>query len=205
MPPTRRTAPALALLLAAIVACSGEHEPVATFDPYAYSFGDAAGDTLANAQALGQRSLDVTGVAGSVDAVNLVLELTFATPVQPWSAQGAGSVDGFVDIDVDQRSETGIPGAAAEYGGSAPLGAEYYLSLRDTHAPGTAVGLVRTGDYSAVSVPATWSGNVTRVTIPRRLLRDDDGQFRISVVVGHPEKPATDFAPSTGFYVVQRP
>jgi hypothetical protein len=44
-----------------------------------------------------------------------------------------------------------------------------------------------------------------RVTIPRRLLNDTDGKFRSSVVVGHPEKPATDFAPSTGFYVVNRP
>jgi hypothetical protein len=138
-----------------------------------------------------------------VDAASLVVELTFSTPVLPWSAQATGSVDGFVDIDLDQNSETGVPGAAGEFGGSAPLGAEYYLSLRDLQA-GSSVSLVRVSDYTFRPVPATWRGNVLRVTIPRVLLQNDDGALRLSAVVGHPQDPATDFAPSAGYYTVTR-
>jgi len=205
----RRTALALpalplALVAAATLACSAERIPIDIFEPFEYQFTDATGDTLANTQSLPQRALDVTRVSGSVDASTVTIELTFSTPVHPWSAQTTGSVDGFIDFDLDEDSDTGVPGAASEFGGDAPLGSEYYLSLRDLDAGGN-VSLVRVLDHAFVAVPATWSGNVMRVRIPRRLLPDTDGRFRTSVVVGHPQDPATDFAPSTGFYVVSRP
>ena len=114
----------------------------------------------------------------------------------------AGSVDGFIDLDLDENSATGIPGAAEEFGGSAPLGAEFYVSLRDVE-PGY-VALIDVATYDFRIAPATWSGSTMRVTLPRTRLADEDGQFRMSVVVGHPELPATDFAPSEGFYTVHR-
>ena len=201
----RRLVPTIALLLlATTLACAAEHVLIEEFQPFTFSHGDAVGDTLANTQVGAQRALDVTRLAGRVEETSLVVELTFSTPVKPWTAQVVGSVDGFVDLDLDENSATGVPGAANEFGGDAPLGSDFYLSLRDTGTPGTGVSLVRTSDYRFESVPATWSGNVLRVTIPRRLLPDTDGQFRASVVVEHPQRAATDFAPSTGFYVVRR-
>lgn len=205
MPSFPRPLAALALVaIASTLACGAERVPVAPFEAFSYAFTDAEGDTLANAATLPQRALDVTGISGSVDASSIVVELRFSTPVRPWSEQATGSVDGFVDMDIDNDAATGIPGAAAEFGGSAPLGAEYYLSLRDEIGPGRSVGLVRVADYSFRPVAATWEGNVMRVTIPRAAMQDDDGTMRLSVVVGHPQDPATDFAPSSGYYVVER-
>lgn len=205
MPSFPRPLAALALVaLASTLACGAERVPVEPFEAFTYAFTDAEGDTLANAEALPQRALDVVGISGSVDAASVVVELRFSTPVRPWSEQATGSVDGFVDMDIDGDAATGIPGAAAEFGGSAPLGAEFYLSLRDLIGPGQSVSLVRVNDYSFRPVPATWEGNVMRVTIPRAAMQDDDGTMRMSVVVGHPQDPATDFAPSSGYYVLER-
>ena len=172
------------------------------FEAFAFWFPDPAGDTLAHETATTIPALDVTDVAGVVDGTTLLVELTFSSSVAPWSHQSAGSVDGFIDFDLDENSATGIPGAAGEYGGSAPLGAEFYISLRDVEPGYVAIIDVMTGQYRIV--PAAWNGTKMTMRIPRSRLADADGQFRMSIVVGHPQQPATDFVPSEGFYTVHR-
>lgn len=172
------------------------------FEPFGFSFTDPANDTLAHETASTRVALDLLDVSGTVDGTSLVITLTFSSPIAPWSHQAAASVDGFIDLDLDENSETGIAGAAGEFGGSAPLGAEYYVSLRDIE-PGF-VALIEVATYTHRIAPATWSGSTMQVTLPRARLADADGQFRLSVVIGHPERPATDFAPSDGFYTVHR-
>lgn len=144
----------------------------------------------------------MTGVSGSVTASSVVVRLTFTQPIAPWSAQTAGSVDGFVDFDVDENSATGIPGAASECGGSAPLGSDYYLSLRDVSPGHVSLKMANSASDPFQPVPAAWSGSTLQITIPRSLLPDQDGKFRMSVVVGNVDLPATDFVPSDGYYTV---
>lgn len=196
----------IAAAVAAITACSGgEPAGTAAFTAYDFALTDPAGDTLVHADTAPHASLDVTGISGSVNALSLVVRLTFTRPVAPWTAQTAGSVDGFVDLDVDENSATGIPGAASEYGGSAPLGSDYYVDLRDVSAGHVALRRVTSGTSSPEwAVAATWSGSTMEITIPRSLLSDPDGQFRLSAVVGNADIPATDFAPSDGYYRVAR-
>lgn len=191
--------------MAALTACSGERAAgPPPFVAYDFSVTDASADTLAHGAASAYPSLDVTAISGSVTASSVVIRLTFTQPVAPWSAQSAGSVDGFVDFDVDENSATGIPGAASEYGGSAPLGADYYLSLRDVSAGHVTLRMAASASASFQPVPATWSGSTLEITIPRSMLPDQDGQFRLSAVVGNADLPATDFAPSDGYYTIHR-
>ena len=199
--PTRRPAILAAALLALSVACGDSTAP-RPFGSYDFSFDDPAADTLPNGDGTTALALDVTGVNGTVDATDVVLTLTFTAPIAPWSAAQPNSVDGFLDLDLDQNSATGIPGAAEEYGGSAPLGAEYYLSLREVSAGSIALVNPATSSYRAVA--ASVSGNTMRIVIPRRHLNDADGQFRLSLVVGTPGRPATDFAPNAGYYAAVR-
>jgi hypothetical protein len=202
---TARRALVLASLL--LAACSGKDSSRLTgntdAERFTFSFEDPAGDTLAHPAASGGRGLDVIGVSGAVQASNIVLTIAFTRDVSLWTAGQPNSIDGFLDLDLDENSATGIEGAAGEYGGNAPLGAEFYLSLRDNGAG--SVALVRASDREFWAVPAEVSLGTMRVTVPRTLLGDPDGEFRLSLVVGRPDLPATDFAPSTGYYTVNRP
>ena len=201
--PSRRRAILAAALLTALCACAAEPAGPPPFESYDFAFDDPAADTLPNSGGVTIPALDVTGVSGTVSATEIVLTLSFTTPVSMWSAAQPNSVDGFLDLDLDQDSATGIPGAAEEFGGSAPLGAEYYLSLREVMAGRIALVNVATDTYR--TVPASVSGNTMRIVVPRSYLGDEDGQFHFSLVVGAPGRPATDFAPSTGYYTAARP
>ncbi|HEU4564886.1 MAG TPA: hypothetical protein VFS05_09575 [Gemmatimonadaceae bacterium] len=198
----RRLVIAAALLLAA---CSRKEVAGPEFEAFDFSFSDAAADTLPHDGTAPGGALDVVSVSGSVDDINLQLVLTFAAPVAFWSAAQPNSIDGFLDLDLDENATTGIPAAVNEYGGSASIGAEYYLSLRDVQ-PGRIALVSPTSEpvtYRLVS--ATVSGNTMHVIIPRTMLSDPDGAFRLAAVVGNPARPATDFAPSEGYYAVRRP
>lgn len=202
--PVRALVALAACLLGGLSACTIEQIGGAgpQFEAFGFSFADPHSDTLPHVTTTSRRALDLVGVSGSVEATALAVTLTFSTPIAPWSHQATGSIDGFIDFDLDENSATGIPGAAEEYGGSAPLGADYYISLRDAEPGHVALLLPGTSQYWAV--PAFWSGSEMRIRVPRTLLGDPDGHFRLSVVVGHPELSATDFAPSEGYYTVHR-
>ena len=204
--PCRRLATLAAALLTLLCACAGEPVGRPPFESFDFAFGDPVGDTVATPPGTTAPALDVTGVSGTVNATDVVLTLSFTTPIAPWSAAQPNSVDGFLDLDLDQNDATGIPGAAdeyPEYDGDTLLGAEYYLSLRQV-ATGM-IALVNSATRTYRPVPAAVSGNTMRIVIPRRYLADEDGQFRLSLVVGTPGRPATDFAPNNGHYTAVRP
>lgn len=164
-----------------------------------FSFADPAGDLLAGTAAPG--APDLVRVSGSVRADSIAVTLTFAGDVTPWSEGAQTGLDGFVDLDLDENTNTGIPSAIDEYGGSANLGADWYISLRDDGS-GARVDLVDAGSGSATPVPARFSSRAVTVTIPRTALDETDGIFRLAAVVGHRNSEATDFAPNAGFYRV---
>ena len=119
----------LAILAAALLTLSGacgDSTAPRPFESYDFAFDDPAADTVANSGGTTALALDVTGVSGTVSATDVVLTLTFATPIALWSAAQPNSVDGFLDLDLDENAATGIPGAAEEYPeyqGSTQLGA----------------------------------------------------------------------------------
>jgi hypothetical protein len=194
----------LALVAAAclIVACGdgggGVAPPVIEFRAYSFSFADSVGDPP-RGRPMATRN-DVLSLAGTVDSTNLTITITFTAPVSFWTDQGSSALDGFLDLDLDENSATGIRGAAEQYGGSAPLGAEFYLSLRDNGSGEIALVSLATGSF--MLVPATIDGTRMHITIPRELLDDPDGRFRMSLVVGDAASPATDFVPNSGYLSV---
>jgi hypothetical protein len=192
-------------LLIGLAACGGD--PVGNggndFDAVDFSFADAAGDTINPSATATGRATDLTRVSGSVDGEFVVLTLTFAQTILPWSSGGATALDGYVDFDMDENEATGIPAAVDEYGGTSGIGAEVYLSLRDNAAGSIAVVDAATGDYSVVA--ATFAMNTVTFRIPRTALKAPNAeQFRIAAVVGNRNREATDFAPNSGYLRVTR-
>jgi hypothetical protein len=99
-----------------------------------------------------------------------------------------------VDLDIDQNAETGLAGV------------EY--QLRVFPASGRGAEIVKTAGTTetmvgTVSVSAVEDG--CDLTIPRRLLGDDDGRFDLRVRIYADQAPATvlDVLPDIGFVRVQ--
>lgn len=194
-------------LMALATGCGGGPTgPGSTFTPFDFTFVDPAGDTLTPTPGLpdgGPAAVDLLAVSGRVEQKRIVLNLEFASPVAPWSAGAPNSLDGFVDLDLDQSSATGLPGAGTAVGSAPNLGAEFYLDLRNPRSG--RVALVEPARHRFVLVPARFAGPAVTIEIPRGELGSDDGQFRLGLVVGAPGRPITDVAPNTGNYAVVRP
>ncbi|MHB1223720.1 MAG: hypothetical protein ACYC2G_06680 [Gemmatimonadaceae bacterium] len=166
--------------------------------PVNFGFADPVGDRLAGDDDIG--SPDIVRMSGSYDADALTIVLTFDAPVVPWSENQLNSLDGFVDLDVDESALTGIPAAGDEYGANAGLGADFFLNLRDVG--GTQMNLMRADGKQFTIVQAEFDGKTVTVELPRSALGDDEDGLRMSVVVGHPGSPATDLAPNQGSWAI---
>jgi hypothetical protein len=162
-----------------------------------FSFTDPTGDLRPEASA--PDAPDAVTLSGSVSADTVVIRLTFRAAITPFSEGRSNSLDGFVDLDLDENAATGIPGAVDEVGGATGLGADVYLDLRDLTS--TSVNLYEAGSSTGTAVPATFATTSVTIRVPRALLRDDDGRFRLSALVANPDGP-TDFIPNTGFLTV---
>lgn len=165
----------------------------------AFSFTDLTDDLLPNADRDG--APDVLRLSGSVRADSIVVTLTFVDEITPWSGGAVNGLDGFVDFDTDESTNSGIPAAVDEYGGSANMGADWYVSLRDANG-GNRVALVDAVSGESIAVPARFAARAITFTIPRSVMDETDGTFRMAAVVGHRTSEATDFAPNAGHYRV---
>ncbi|MGE0554816.1 MAG: hypothetical protein AB7R55_15410 [Gemmatimonadales bacterium] len=198
MAPSRGRGLALGLSLSALVACSSDLVAPGKEDkaPFDFAFTDPVADTLppdASTPEGAGRGADLVGISGSVSADEVTLILTFNEAVAPWSEGAPNSLDGVIDLDVDENLTTGIGDAAT--GG---IGADYYLDLRDASS-GT-VSLVDVLERSFVFVPARFEGTTVTITVPRSRLGGDDGEFAMTALVGVRSRPVTDVAPETGSY-----
>jgi hypothetical protein len=173
-----------------------------TGDPADFSFSDPAGDTLTVASNEMPRALDVLGLDGAVGTDTLTLTITFALPVTPWSEGGVGALDGFIDLDMDENSETGVVSAVDLAGGNSGIGADLYISLRDFIT--NRATLVNVSDESFVAIPIAFDGTTVTIRIPRdKLGEEEDGSFFMNAVVGTTDREVTDMLPNTGFYTVR--
>jgi hypothetical protein len=196
------------VLLAGLAAGCGGGPTAPDVDraPFEFEFADPAGDTLATPPAAppaGARAPDLVRVSGRVERGTIRFVLEFAEPVAPWSARAPNSLDGFLDIDLDENALTGIAGAGAGAGGDPDLGAEFYVDLRDPQ--GGRMALIEPARRRFVLIPARFEGSRVTIEIPRGELGPDDGQFHFALVVGLPGRPVTDVAPNTGHFAARHP
>lgn len=162
-----------------------------------FSFTDPTGDLRPDVSS--PEAPDAVALTGEVEDDTLTIRLAFRSTISRFSEGQGNSLDGFVDLDLDENATTGIPAAVDEVGGASGMGADYYIDLRDATA--TAVVLTEAGTTTGTAVPATFGATSVTIRVPRALLDDEDGSFRISALVGNPDGP-TDFVPNSGFLTV---
>jgi hypothetical protein len=162
-----------------------------------FSFTDPTGDLRPEASAAD--APDAVALTGSVGRDTLTIKLVFRGVISRFSEGKSNSLDGFVDLDLDENASTGIPSAIDEVGGASGLGADYYVDLRDVTE--SSVYLYEAGTSSGTPIPATFGTTSVTVRVPRVLVKDEDGRFRISALVSNPTGPS-DFVPNSGFLTV---
>ena len=196
--PNPRTLLVAAAALAAMIGCKAEPITLPPSAQFAFSFDDPPADTLGQAATTTKRAIDARQFGGTVDPSDIVVVLSFMQPITPYSAKTAASVEGYVDLDMDENPKTGIPAYADEQQiGTTGLGADYYVDLNDDGAGH--VAFVNVATQQATPVQVTYSASSLTVRIPRELVGRDDGNFRAAAVVGTSERP-TDLLPNTGYY-----
>lgn len=201
----RRTLPALVATLAGLAACDlNEYLPTQSIGGggggagIGFDVADATGDLLPGADPA--TAPDVVRLAGTVGTDTITIRLTFATPVARFSAGLPNSLDGMIEIDADENSNTGIEAAVNRFGGSSTMGVDYYVLLSDVS--GTQMELVTVATSRRTRIPATFTSTVVTLHIPRALLATTGDRIRIAGVVGTPDG-ATDLVPDAGDVLVR--
>jgi hypothetical protein len=192
----RRVALLIALGLGLGACGSGTTNPVDDSE-YDFTFADPPGDTVVATDNPGSvRAPDLLEVSGRVDAKDLVVVLTFAEAITPWTAGEATALDGFLHFDTDTSATTGFADQVHD------LGVDFYLDLRDDGFGKAA--LVNVVKRSFVRVPVQFDGTTFTVTIPRQELAtesDGDGHYRLGVnISGRGRTPIADTSPDAGFH-----
>jgi len=200
MAASRAPALVLGLCLAALIGCSSGLVTPGNQDkaPFDFAFTDPVADTIPPDESTppdAGPAADLVALSGSVSADEITLVLTFDEAVAPWSEGALNSLDGIVDLDLDELASTGIADAA-----NGGIGAEFYIDLRNP-ASGK-VSLVNALERKFAFIPARFEGTTVTITIPRSALKVDDGEFAMTAVVGVRSRPTTDVAPGTGSYAV---
>jgi hypothetical protein len=159
-------------------------------------------------------AITLLSITGDNDGTDLTFTLTFANPtVEGPSSGNNDAVYGFINIDTDKNSATGVTGAYLDSHGYEPgfgqyspssQGIDAYINLSSEGdplhgAPGL-VDLVTTNGFNPIdTIPVTYKNNTLSLSIPlsdfsnNNIPLVDTGDF--SVVVGNVNN-ATDFLPS---------
>ncbi|MCH8344151.1 MAG: hypothetical protein IH983_09190 [Planctomycetes bacterium] len=98
--------------------------------------------------------LDLDTVALVYDANFLYFEVTFFTLIQPASSGAPNALYGFIDLDVDQSSKSGVPAIQNMWSPpfeSLKLGVDFLITLFDLPNPGQ-VAVVDAADFSVVAI-----------------------------------------------------
>ncbi len=170
---------------------------------FAFSFVDPVGDTLPAQSGEAGAALDVVRLEGTMTASTFTFRLVFATPISAWSTGRDDRLDGFVDFDIDASTTTGSPSAVDLFGGSAAMGTDLFLLLRDDFTG--AIPLVSTRNGGSVLVNAVFADSVLIVSIPRSFFGNDDGEMSVAAVIHRADRKATDFLPNMDHFDIRRP
>lgn len=191
-----------ALVLSA--ACSGDPTGIELDAVFQRTFTDPVGDTIAPGANVFARALDVKTIRVGMTAESLFVRYEFTQPIAFWSTGGPESIDGFVDLDLDDNAATGGRSAVDEFGyGAANMGADYYVSLRDDR-----FGHVRMRDFASRTwhtLGITIAGNGFTLRMQRGVIGEADGVLSISALVGGQLRLATDAVPNQGHFRIAIP
>lgn len=170
-----------------------------------FDFADPAADTLTAAGSQTSQGLDLLRVEGSMRADSIIIRLVFVTPVTRFTQGGATTLRGFIDFDIDEMTSSGIPSILGDFGGSANLGVDIFVALQENLSGFLPLTDVASGVTSFARLELDGTGTIATVAFSRDLLRLDDGNVRMAVLVGQGDRPATDLGPNAQHYVIHRP
>jgi hypothetical protein len=159
-------------------------------------------------------AITLQSITGTNDGNNFTFTLKFfnSTVEGPSSGQ-SDSVTGFINLDTDNKSTTGVSGSLLDSQGfengfghfsPASAGIDAYINLSSeadgSHGVPGLVDFVVTSSFQPVAtLPVTYANNTLTITIPlslfssNNLTLDDTGNF--SVIVGNINNSPTDFLP----------
>lgn len=163
------------------VALAGEPGPI--FDPY----GDAVAVFGSETPLLDIESMDMR-----YDSTEIVVSMSFYTPIAAPSAERPNSIAGFIEMDTDQDPRTGHPTLQNIYSppfAEIELGADFYCDLFTEIAHPGYVDVILDLDIEPVAtVPITFNDFGFQFVIPLDAL-EDDGLLDFSTVIGTIEQP----------------
>lgn len=141
---------------------------------------------------------DLVKVTVTRDTGGVTVVLDLAAPAMSLFTDTIHGVGGYLDLDTDQDSTTGIDTWTDVFRatGSTGMKEEFYLDFVDLAVDSTAF-VYDTAFNQTGSVRPAFSGNHVTFRIPKLLLHNDDGFVNVAVVVGNNLEP-TDLAPNTG-------
>jgi len=166
---------------------------------------DPTGDTFGS----GSPQIDITEFRGERNNMNLIVTITFDGTISPASTGNADDLYGFVDIDSDQDSGTGVVGGSSGFcGGGTParggsIGVDWVINLGSYDGKGEQMevtpGIGTRGGGG--SVDAVFTSNSVTITVPYDVIESTTGIVDMATVVGTGPEP-TDCAPDTGALTV---
>lgn len=162
---------------------------------------DPAGDTLTNSTDP-DRAHDVVNISARYAPGFMILVLRFAQPVGSVGTANPAGLQGWVEMDTDESTATGVSPAINFFGGSASQGVDYALVLWEGTATSVLLASVTT-DTTTHRVPMVLEGDSIVFRIPLAKLAGDDGRMSVTMVVGDDDRP-TDIAPNAGV-ILARP
>jgi hypothetical protein len=171
----------------------------------AWIAADPASDTLTTTFSGSTTPHDVLSLSGRYATGWLTLVMRFKNPIGSSFGQNAQGLFGVIDLDTDESASTGQEPLANSYGGSAQMGADYSLQLSFVDSVSTTL-IKRTANssLSVGRVRTVFDGDSVMFQIPIEKLGNDDGNMRISSIIGTQDRP-TDIVPNSGYYTAVKP
>lgn len=138
---------------------------------------------------------DLTAMTITRDTGGVTILLDFSSTVISPAGGETTAMIGFIDLDVDQDSTTGLTTVVDFFhadGGTTGMGSDYLVDF--TSDPGVVYDTV---GGTTGQVTATYSGTRVTIRVPRSRLGNDDAFLNAAAIVGTSAEP-TDIIPEDG-------
>ncbi len=185
---------ALAILVAACFALSCGSDSAGPSGKVTATVNDPSGDQFGTDSV--QPDLVKLTVTSDSTGIDVTLDLVAnAVSLLTDTIHGVG---GYIDIDTDQDSLTGVQTLTDFYRptGSTGMGEEYVVDFVIPAADST-VFVYDTAGFQTGSIRPVFSGKRVTFRIPLSMLGNDDGFVNVAVIVGNFFEP-TDLTPNNG-------
>jgi hypothetical protein len=205
----RHLAP-VALAAAALAACGGGGDSTGPKTPQTttFAFTDPTGDIVQTAGTDTAAAADVVQITGSITQDTLAVSVHLAQPPRRLVANDSGAFYGFLELDVDEQTTTGISTFAEDAGlSSNNIGEDFFIffaALRDLPF----IVNAQTGDFLQAG-EMNYGGDSVVIRIPLTQLSQDDAKLRMVGFVTNAERladstvgRASDVFPNNGYFEI---